>query len=126
MAYSNDITLDANTTFSRTVTGRNYGVFSNPASVLEKPEDLTVSHETTKSGLVNSVVIITNSDIISCGDTSSCSLPVSALIKAQFKLSYNPKVGFTDLTQQLADIRTQISEFINTPALWAKFLNKES
>lgn len=119
MALPNDITLEAKT-FSRTITGRSNGTWSNPDVNISQPETLFVSHETTKSGRRNSVISINYAYDVNCDDACVIA-PLSRVAKAQFKLSYNP----LDLNK--VDLAAMRDECIAAVTLqWDKILNLEA
>lgn len=125
MAFLNDITLDTNKLYSRILTGRNSGGWSDVAANLDSPRTFTISHETAKNGRVNSVVYFDVADFIAC-DTTCGSTPTTSTARVQLKLSYNPKEGYTALDTDIDAIKALLSEFINDSGRWAKFKNKEA
>lgn len=125
MAFNNDIILDTDKTYSRILTGRTSGKWSDVSQNVDSPKTLTISHETAKNGRVNSVIIV-DSSLPNICETTCATDPASSTIKAQFKLSYNPIEGYTDIDVALTGIIDLLMEVVNDPARIAKLKNKEA
>lgn len=121
----NSLTLDG-TVFDKTVQRATSSTYSVAASPLENPITLNVSHEKLKSGRINSVVVLTDDKVIPC-DASACLTTVAmSPVRTQFKVSYNPTQGRTDIMAALEKQYTEISIFLADPNNWAAFINQES
>lgn len=94
---------------------------SNSARPVSQPQTLTISHETTKTGTRSSVLILEDIDVI---NTSTSIIKDS--IKAQFKLSFKPYSGRTDIETVIAAQIAALQEFLSVPANIDKFINQES
>jgi hypothetical protein len=82
---------------------------------------LSVSHETAKSGLVSSVMIFDDSLTV----TSSASAPIIDNYRLMVKLQRNPLGGRADGPQTIIDMRAELIALLSDDTSWAKFLNQE-
>lgn len=123
MSISTDVTLGL-AVYSATVTRPTSTIRNDSSQPIDEPIALTISHETAKNGKVSSVVYIDISEKVPC--TSTCQVtPGLSNVRGQFKLSYNPLDGATDLAAHTALAIEQIKLFLGDAALVAKFMNKE-
>lgn len=94
---------------------------SNAARPINEPQTLTVSHETTKSGLRSSVIILEDVKVL---NTSTSIIKDS--IKAQFKIQFKPYSGRADIEVTIASLIESLTAFIADPTNIDKLLNQES
>lgn len=126
MALPNDITLNVDTTYSRTRTGASSGTFSDASAPVSSPQSFFVGHETAKNGRVSSVVQFDHAAIVDTSSTACCGELESDLVRVQVKLMYNPIKGRTDIDTKIVELRDDAVAFISDAANWAKLLNKEA
>jgi len=81
---------------------------------------LTISHETSKTGIRSSAIILDDTDLVTgAGD------PVPANNRLLLKLQFNPLSGRTDATAVIVAQRARLVAILADDALWAKFINSE-
>jgi hypothetical protein len=120
---SANITLDSKV-YSTTSVKSNSTIRKDGARPIEDPALLTISHETAKSGRVNSVMIIDDTVMVPCNDTCQI-VPGVSSIKGLVKFSYNPKEGRTDLRTSLDSIVAQLTAMLGNQTLMDQFFNLE-
>lgn len=122
--FTPDITLDTDKVYSLVSEKLNSSLRSDSARAVEFPRFMTISHETSKTGKVSSVVIFDSEEVIPCND--SCAIaPMTDQIRAQFKIQYNPKSGRTDIEAELNALWSQLFEFLSDTDNWNRLLNRE-
>jgi hypothetical protein len=94
---------------------------SNAARSINEPQTLTVSHETAKSGLRSSVIILEDVKVL---NTQTSAIKDS--IKAQFKIQFKPYSGRTDIEVTIGELISALSAFVADPDNVDKLLNQES
>jgi hypothetical protein len=117
---ANDITLDTDKTYSRTLSSGQRGRWDNPTDSIGDVDGITVSHETTKTGIVSTVVYL---DMGLTPATGYEDQPKSG--RVQFKFVY-PESGYTDTNTILAAAKTRLIDMVNDNTIWQKLLNKEA
>lgn len=119
-----DILLDTRT-FALQTQRTNSSVRGDAAKDLDNPSTLTVAHETAKSGRVSSVIIVDSAAVVDCD--ASCNLtPTTDNIRVQFKVQYNPLSGRTDTGAEILAVKAVLEEFLSTPDLFDRFMNRET
>lgn len=123
MAISPDITLGTKT-YSAIVTRPNSTTRANAAADVANPENLEISHETQRSGKVSSVVYFDDLTQVPCNDACQTDVGMS-VVRAMFKLQYNPKAGDADIQMAITDVIDHLVLFLNDAAMMTKFRNRE-
>jgi len=123
MAFASDIIIGT-ATFSASTIKSNSTVRGNPASDLDNPDNLTISHETASSGRVSSVVILDEGYVIPCNDTCGTA-PALDKTRVLFKIQYDPATGPADLKIALTAQIAAMVAFVSDAANVIKLLNKE-
>lgn len=126
MAFPSDITVNTKE-FALVQLRPQSSLRRDAASPVNAANDLTISHETAKSGLVSSVILRDHNSTVSC-DTSCDALPISGRIRAQFKISYNPSLytkDGTDITAELDDVISDLIAFVSDTNNIIRILNQE-
>jgi hypothetical protein len=124
MAFTNDIILNT-ITYARIITGRSSGTWSNPAAVLNGAETIRISHETAKSGRVNSVAQFQQDYLDNISNLCTVS-PTTRSSRVLLKISYDPKSNSATLKADLEAQRDQLILLLNDATRWSKFVNQEA
>lgn len=117
MAFPSDITLVNSGTYSTAVVRPTSVVRSDATKDVTTPSLLTISHETSKNGGENSVVM---SERYHSTETHG-----SQKVRGMLKVQYNPTLGYALTEAELASVIADLVEFFNVPANVDKFINKE-
>jgi hypothetical protein len=117
--YNNDLTLDT-TVYSLIQERPTSSVRRDASKPLDNPVGFTISHETSKNGKISSVFYFDDEKIVDVAG-----VPVSSNARVQFKISYNPTEGRTDLTTALQKGIDVLESFLADPTNVTKFLNLE-
>lgn len=94
---------------------------SNATRPMSEPQTLTISHEETKSGVRNSVVILEDVEVINTGTSV-----IKDSIKAQLKLSLKPYSGRVNNEDVARALFASLTAFVADPSNIDKLFNKES
>jgi len=124
MAFSSDIVIGAET-FSLITVRPTSSVRSDASRELHSPSNLTISHEVSKTGSVQSVVFNDRFYVEACDTT--CGIAASQRkVRAQIKLSYDPTGEYAMLETELKVALAGLLTFLGDDANVNKFLNKET
>jgi hypothetical protein len=119
MAFTSDLTIGT-TVYSQTASYPTSTLRSDSAAGVNAQSNMTISHETLKSGRVSSAVIL-DDELLPVTD-EVCSKP--SLIRAMLKLQYHPYDGRTDTSAVVKELVASLVAFA-TEANITKLLNKE-
>jgi len=103
-------TIERPTSSERAVAGLDVG----------KYQHLTISHETSKTGIRSSAIILDDLDLVT-GEGN----PVPDNNRLLLKLQFNPFSGRTDATAVIVAQRARLVAILADDALWTKFINSE-
>lgn len=120
MSYNNDLTLGT-TTFSLISERPTSSLRADGTATLDNPSFSTISHETAKSGKVSSVIYFDDEKVLTAPDGAV----ESSLVRSQFKISYDPTQGRTDIEAVVAAQIALLVAFLGDAGNVTKFLNKE-
>lgn len=118
--YTSDITIGTETYALRTQRV-NSSVRAEISQPVSEPRLLTISHETSKSGRVSSVVMIDDSKVVQIGSSA----PTVDTMRALLKIQYNPLSGRTGVEAEIKAMIAALAAFA-TDANISKLLNQES
>lgn len=124
MAFPSDIVL-TDRTFMSVVTTPRSTVRSRAEADLLNPESLTISHEVAKNGKISSVVYREDLTVLPCGADACSTTAQTSAVRAQFKISYNPKMGDVNLDAALDDVIADLIVFLSDTSNIAKLINQE-
>lgn len=123
MAFSDPITIDA-TDYSVVSANSKSTLRANALQDLDKPELLTISHETAASGKVSSVIILDFGYPVACDTTCGTAASIEK-DRVMLKVQYNPIKGEADQKVVLTAMIADIVLFLTNSANVIKLLNKE-
>lgn len=118
--YTNDLALDTST-FSLISEKPTSSTRADAAATVDNPSLVFIGHEKAKTGRVNSVVYFDDDKII----TQPTGTVVSSSVRTQFKISYNPSEGRTDIETVIARQIVLLQAFLAGAGNVDKLLNQE-
>lgn len=118
--FNADVTLDT-TTYSLVSQYPQSSLRSDASQPVSEPLTMKISHETSKAGRRSSVILLTDTAVVTTGASN-----VKDDVVAMFKVQYNPFSGRTTNEADILALVDQLKLFLADPANIDKILNQES